>query len=788
MAEPGTRDTAAARRRYLALGATGGLGLVFALAVAVGPGMSGHPAVHHVASRAVTARATGGPAAPSQDTEAAKLAAEADGSANLGTQASAAQVIQPQPSWSAPPQTVRFHGYQFQVPGSWPVYNLAANPSQCVLFNVHAVYLGTPGGAQNCPAHAFGRTEALLIEPASAASVPSSAVVLTDGDAALPETAALSAGADANHMIQVEVPAAGVLVTATYGANEPRLRAILAGATISGAAAAPGTSAGSASGAAAPGPSAAPQAQSGATQSVMTVAAKKTSRAATTATGSQLAPMIGSGLGLDTCTVPSAATLTSWLVSPYRVVGTYLGGMNWACDYGDFSVSWIHRVAAEGWRFVPIWVGRQAPCTTVQGAAVIDPSDATAEGQADASGAVDAARAFGFGRGTPIYFDMEAYNATPGCTSAVLDFLAGWTQELHAAGYVSGVYSSASSGIEDLAGQYTHRGYARPDVIWIADWNGEPVLTDSALPDSYWEDHQRLHQYSGPHTETWGGATLQLDTDAVDGPVVGLPAVPDLPRPTESALPSELTLAPGATASVQLTLHGVPQTPVDVRWRVGVPKGMAATPGYGTVYLWPGAVYSVTVTLSPARSLAQGRYVVPITVSSGTHAVTEAFVLVSVVRSGRSLATAYPLVLYAADATDIAIAAQIDRYFALPPGDVTGSFSQAWKDAESNRDLVIAVGGPAANALYFNVCGWTNPAGRPAGYTPFYYLGYPLRSPPGQDYFELASALTASGTALLTSQLTQYALAGTLPNYGSEPGASVPPTLSCRGAPNVRVP
>lgn len=796
MTAQGSRVPAKARRRYFVFSAVGVMGLVFALAVTLPLQSEGHPAAHGTPSPGVTAHGTAG-AAPSRDSEAAKLAAEANGATNPVTDTSAAQILPQQPSWNATPKVVRYHGYQFRVPGSWPVYNLATHPSQCVLFSTHAVYLGTPGNAQRCPASAVGRTEALLIQPLNSASIQAAAIRLNGGSAALPERAALPAAATADHMFQVEVPRAGVLVTATYGTQEPRLRSILAGATIAGQATVPGArsrssgpsgSGPSGSGSSALGGSAVSGASSAATQSVMTVAANSLTGSATSAPASPLTSMIGSGLGMNTCTAPSISTMTSWLASPYRVIGTYLGGMNWACDYGNFSASWVHRVAAEGWRFAPLWVGRQAPCVTIQGIAVINPSHAVAEGEAEANSAVAAARRFGFGQGTPIYFDMEGYHSTRGCTSAVVNFLGGWTRELHAAGYVSGVYSSAASGIRDLAAAYKNRGYPRPDDIWIAFWNGEPVLTDPYVPNAYWANHQRLHQYSGPHDEKWGGATLNIDADAVDGQVVGMPAVPDLPRPTESALPSELTAAPGKTVSVKLTLHGVPRTPVNVQWRVGTPRGMSAKPGYGTVYLWPGALYSVTISLRAAANLAPGRYVVPIAVTSGSHAVTDAFVLVSVVSPGKWLPTRYPVVLYAADATDIAVAARIGRNLALPPGDVTGSFSQAWKDTSSGKDLVLAVGQPAANALYFNPCGWTDPAGWRAGFTPFYYPGYPLRNPPGRDYFELASTPTSAGTTLLTTQLTQYALAGTLPNYGSEPVSATPPTLSCQGTPNITVP
>ena len=60
------------------------------------------------------------------------------------------------------------------------------------------------------------------------------------------------------------------------------------------------------------------------------------------------------------------------------------------------------------------------------------------------------------------------------------------------------------------------------DAIWIAAWNDTPNIfgfPPSVLPDTYWSLHQRLHQYKGGHTETWGGVTLNIDTNVVDGPL-----------------------------------------------------------------------------------------------------------------------------------------------------------------------------------------------------------------------------------------------------------------------------
>lgn len=64
-----------------------------------------------------------------------------------------------------PTKSVSYDGYHVRVPASWPVYDLARNPTTCVRVDVHAVYLGHPGRSQRCPAHLVGRTTALLLEP-----------------------------------------------------------------------------------------------------------------------------------------------------------------------------------------------------------------------------------------------------------------------------------------------------------------------------------------------------------------------------------------------------------------------------------------------------------------------------------------------------------------------------------------------------------------------------------------------------------------------------------------------
>ncbi|MBV9467019.1 MAG: hypothetical protein JO169_13005, partial [Solirubrobacterales bacterium] len=79
-------------------------------------------------------------------------------------------------SWALPAEAsagastklVRYHGYALVVPARWPVYDLSADPRVCVRFDRHALYLGRPSAEQRCPAHAAGRTEAILLEPLTA--------------------------------------------------------------------------------------------------------------------------------------------------------------------------------------------------------------------------------------------------------------------------------------------------------------------------------------------------------------------------------------------------------------------------------------------------------------------------------------------------------------------------------------------------------------------------------------------------------------------------------------------
>src|SRR6188472_4652886 len=237
------------------------------------------------------------------------------------------------------------------------------------------------------------------------------------------------------------------------------------------------------------------------------------------------------GLGFDACAAPSARTMSAWASSPYRAIGVYIGGANRACSQPNLTSTWVGEQVADGWHLIPTYVGLQAPTSACSSCAKLSSSRTTAaaQGAEAARDAVADAQSIGMGPGSPIYNDMEAYTRTTSATAATLTFLAAWTTELHALGYVSGVYSSGASGIADL-GRAIGGPYLLPNNVWSANWNGVQNTLEPYLPSTAWALHQRIHQYRGGHNETYGLMTINLDNNYVEGATVGASvAKPELP-------------------------------------------------------------------------------------------------------------------------------------------------------------------------------------------------------------------------------------------------------------------
>ncbi|RIV26400.1 hypothetical protein D2Q93_04310 [Alicyclobacillaceae bacterium I2511] len=144
------------------------------------------------------------------------------------------------------------------------------------------------------------------------------------------------------------------------------------------------------------------------------------------------------------------------------------------------------------------------------------------------------------------------------------------------------------------------------------------------------------------------------------------------------------------------------------------------------------------------------------------------------------------ILLYPADPQnyDMALAAAAISGIPVSPN-VLGNFYDIWMHTSSGNYLVIAVGANANTALYYNPCGWSNPAGEAGGHTPFAHATESETSLPGANYFENGAGTTALGTLKLAAMLAYYAVHGSYPfGWGSTLPAEADASTSCNSGMN----
>jgi len=239
------------------------------------------------------------------------------------------------------------------------------------------------------------------------------------------------------------------------------------------------------------------------------------------------------GFGFDQCLAPTQKAMDTWLNhSPFLSVGIYISGNSRACrSQPNLTPRWISTQLRKGWRLLPITLGPQASCSTrfprYDDDPVIDGRPgrddkfprARRQGRAEAEKTVTAAKALGIVPRSTLWYDIEAFDdSNYRCRESALAFLSAWTNKLHALSYVSGVYSSAGSGIAVLDDARVERPgvYAMPDMIWIARWDGVANTSTSYIRDDGWRPGGRVKQYEGGHNETWGGVTINIDRNFLD--------------------------------------------------------------------------------------------------------------------------------------------------------------------------------------------------------------------------------------------------------------------------------
>jgi hypothetical protein len=379
--------------------------------------------------------------------------------------------------------TIIYRGVSVTVPAGWPVLRLDGQAG-CVRFDRHAVYLGDPASS-TCPAHVIGHVEA---------------VHLTDGvvsDARSPQAdlgggREITGGTAIHPDFVVGHEKSPVRVVVTSGTDEAVAQQVADSVIFD------------------------TSSQSRSFSSNSSSTSKSQITAAPTMLAAQ-APSTYTGLGFDTCLTPSTGAISAWHASPYRAVNMYVGGASRGCpNQPNLNASWVSTVVGKGWTLIPTYVGLQATCS--QYTHRITTGKEAAQGSASADDAVAILKSLGLGAGSIVYFDLEAYDYTKKkCVAKAQKFLNAWTQRLHARNYLSGFYTSSNTMKATLVDRVGDSTFHQPDDIWFARWNDDrSVFGDPVIPDAYWPNHQRMHQYKGGHNETWGSTTINIDRDALD--------------------------------------------------------------------------------------------------------------------------------------------------------------------------------------------------------------------------------------------------------------------------------
>lgn len=278
------------------------------------------------------------------------------------------------------------------------------------------------------------------------------------------------------------------------------------------------------------------------------------------------------GQGFDRCEIPTLSQMgTWWNNSPFEAVNLYIGGSSRACTNSALSAAYLRQLYQYGWKFIPTWVGPQAPCSFFLSKMDSDPTAAYTQGVNEANLAVNRLAELGLTlpdkTGSVIYYDIEPYGTDLSCRAAVNSFMDGWVTQLNVLGNTAGVYGSTlcNTGLSDFL-TIPHV----PDAIWPARWyhnagsgSYDPTATvwdlGSCIPNTVWNNHQRIRQYEGAHYETWGTLTLDIDNDVLDG-IVAIPVA----DPVVSSI-ARANLDPTSAAAVNFTV-------IFSEWVTGVDK------------------------------------------------------------------------------------------------------------------------------------------------------------------------------------------------------------------------
>ena len=215
--------------------------------------------------------------------------------------------------------------------------------------------------------------------------------------------------------------------------------------------------------------------------------------------------------------------------SPFTAIGIYVSGNSRYCGdkyQPNLSKSWVATNAANGWRFIPIHVGRQSPCfknnpkSRSRRSTCRHRQHGAHAGRAEAKETIAALTKYGFGDGQlllPRHRVVRPHHGVRQRSCSSSPTRGPSTCTARATSPASTPAARRRSRPSTTARRPSAQGFTLPDHMWIAwvnkkaDTKGGPYLSDAG-----WTDHQRIHQYHNGVNVTYGGKTLNIDKNYLD--------------------------------------------------------------------------------------------------------------------------------------------------------------------------------------------------------------------------------------------------------------------------------
>jgi hypothetical protein len=206
--------------------------------------------------------------------------------------------------------------------------------------------------------------------------------------------------------------------------------------------------------------------------------------------------------GFDTSAYPGDAAMSTWKASsPYGFAAYYLKSV---CHQ---NASWMgkrSRLAAMGWKFLPVYVGQQvagaSPCTSSMLTA--------AQGRADALDASEKLAAEGFGAGYYIYLDVERCDVFP---AQMAEYMGAWSAQVAGAGFHCGWYCHKHNAAEIRAVALAGSTNPQTARFWIVGGVTASFNLNTSRPADSGIEFADVWQRPASITRTFGGATVLID-------------------------------------------------------------------------------------------------------------------------------------------------------------------------------------------------------------------------------------------------------------------------------------